>query len=208
MTNVYNKPESTFICGTRSSFMEHLREHPNSRRVSEAEKNNILGWLRDVSKRPTCQKDFNRRNYVQRSFSWNEITQSLVATAKSSQENDRLVVTEDKIFETVEPVHLQNQHAGWDATWKIISCTYYGILRSDMIFLLKRCEFCSRNPNRRPKRPATSAAQSSYTYEREALDNRESIEGRGVVISDLSCSYVLDNDLFALDEERVPGRSR
>ncbi len=55
------------------------------------------------------------------------------------------------IADVVELVHKENGHAGWDATWKDVSSSYYGILRSDVIFLLKRCQICAENPRKRPK---------------------------------------------------------
>lgn len=55
------------------------------------------------------------------------------------------------IADVVDFVHNGNGHAGWDATWKDVSNLYYGILRSDVIFLLKRCQICASNPSKRPK---------------------------------------------------------
>ncbi len=55
------------------------------------------------------------------------------------------------IADVVDFVHKGNGHAGWDATWKDVSNLYYGILRSDVIFLLKRCQICASNPSKRPK---------------------------------------------------------
>ena len=47
------------------------------------------------------------------------------------------MVTEDAIVDVVELVHESNKYGGWDAIWKDISSLYYGILRLDVIRLLK-----------------------------------------------------------------------
>ena len=69
------------------------------------------------------------------------------------------------IAETVEMVHKENNHAGWDATWKDVSTSYYGILRSDVIFLLKQCQspHCTQNPSKRPKGSAPTTVHSQQT---------------------------------------------
>ncbi|CAI6334664.1 unnamed protein product [Periconia digitata] len=57
----------------------------------------------------------------------------------------------DAIAGIVEIVHNNNGHAGWDTTWKKISSSYYGILRADVIFLLKKCHICANDARKRPK---------------------------------------------------------
>jgi hypothetical protein len=51
---------------------------------------------------------------------------------------------------------MSNDHGGWDATWDEVSSKYCGIVRSDVIFLLKRCYICSLKPGKQPKRNVTS----------------------------------------------------
>ena len=129
----------------------------------------ILGWLRDDARKPTSQKEFNRRNYVRKTFSLDPQTHTLVTSA-SSRKKSRIVVPDDMILRTVGLIHVKSNHAGWDATWKRISDGYYGILRSDMIFLLKRCEYCSRHPNRRPKYKSASLADAPGSLEPDGYD--------------------------------------
>jgi hypothetical protein len=75
------------------------------------------------------------------------------------------------IADVVETIHENNGHAGWDTTWKDVSNSYYGILRSDIIFLLKRCEICSKNPLKRPKgAPAPHTPQNVNGFS-EDLDH-------------------------------------
>lgn len=68
---------------------------------------------------------------------------------------DRMVVTEDEILDVVEKIHMSNDHGGWDATWDEVSTKYCGIVRSDVIFLLKRCYICSLKPHKQSRRNAT-----------------------------------------------------
>jgi len=99
----------------------------------------------------------------------------LIAPGKTDQKRDRKVVTEDKISEVVEQVHVANGHAGWDATWRDVSHSYHGILRADVIFLLKRCLVCAKDPRKHPKnrrpgvadavQPATQSAPPSLNIE-------------------------------------------
>ncbi|KAI8725460.1 hypothetical protein NCS52_00117100 [Fusarium sp. LHS14.1] len=135
---------------TRDSFLQYLADHPNSRRVSQSEQSNIRAWLTNPERRPASQQDFSRRHYIQKTFAWDTDRQVLVAVAKGGKEN-RDVVTEENIVDTVGLVHTNNGHAGWDATWKGISTSYHGILRADVIFLLKQCQVCAGDPRKRPK---------------------------------------------------------
>ena len=99
---------------------------------------------------------------------WDENTQDLLAIAKPGEEKARLVVTEDMIPDIVENVHKENGHSGWDSTWKAVSASYYGILRSDLIFLLKQCQVCARNPSKRPK-GSQALAQNAQPAEQQNL---------------------------------------
>lgn len=143
-----------------------MRQNPNSRRVSEGDKEILIEWLTNPNKRPSSQEEFNRRNYVRNSFAWDEKSQTLFAVAKRNGDNDRTVITTDEIADVVETVHKNSSHARWDATWKDVSTSYYGILRSDVIFLLKQYRNCTGNPSKRPK---GSAARTLYS-DREFFD--------------------------------------
>ncbi|KAL8294964.1 hypothetical protein RB600_000774 [Gaeumannomyces tritici] len=134
----------------KAAFLNYLETHPNKRRVTPVEREELIGWLTNLHAPPSSQKEFSRRNYVRKTFAWDEDGQMLVAASKNGQEN-RAVITEDNIIEVVELVHTSNGHAGWDATWRDVSRSYYGIMRADVIFLLKRCDICVSNPRKRPK---------------------------------------------------------
>ncbi|KAF2462088.1 hypothetical protein BDY21DRAFT_368221 [Lineolata rhizophorae] len=157
---------SAFTPATRSAFARYLSENPNNRRVSLAERENIIEWLTNPLRKPTTQKEFSRRNYVRNHFQWDQHSQRLMALGRREDEGSRIVVTEDQILEVVEQVHRDIGHAGWDATWKTLSAHYYGILRSDIIFLLRRCQICAQNPAKRPKGAHASAA-GTYAIEGE-----------------------------------------
>lgn len=146
----------TFTLDTRTFFLQYLRENPNNRRVSQTDKESIIEWLTNPHKRPLSQEEFSRRNYVRKTSAWDEMKQNLVAVAKGDKCKDRTVVTEDTIADVVELVHKENVHGGWDATWKDVSTSYYGILRADVIFLVKECEYCRDNPSKRPKGSTTT----------------------------------------------------
>ena len=146
----------SFTSSTKASFLQYLREHPSNRRITQTDKDVLIEWLTDPHKRPSSQKEFSRRNYIWKTFAWNKKTQTLFAVAKTAEEKDRTVITEDMIADAVEMVHESNRHAGWDATWKDISSSYHGILRSDVIHLLKQCQICALNPSKRPKGSAST----------------------------------------------------
>lgn len=57
-----------------------------------------------------------------------------------------MVVTEDVIVDVVESAREQNGHLDRDATWRDVSTSHYGRLRSDFIFLLKQCPLCAQGP--------------------------------------------------------------
>ena len=135
----------------KAAFPHYLRENPSNHRISQAERANLIDWLTNPHRRPSSQPEFSRRNYARKTFSYDEENDDLFAVAKKDEEKNRRVVTEDMIVDIVETVHQDNGHAGWDATWKDVSKSYYGILRSDVIFLLKQCRTCAANPRKRPK---------------------------------------------------------
>ena len=135
---------------TQLSFSVHLHGTPSSHRVTRAEKERMVQWLRATHLNPTSQKESSRRHYVRNNFEWEEESQVLFAVPKQGRPR-REVVTDDMILDIVESVHERNEHAGWDSTWRAISGSYYGILRSDVIFLLRRCPRCAGNPRKRPK---------------------------------------------------------
>ncbi|KAA8623481.1 hypothetical protein PtrV1_04787 [Pyrenophora tritici-repentis] len=150
-----NNYTTTFTQITKDAFICYLKQNPNKRRVNQDEKDNIVEWLTDPHKRPSTQQGFSRRNYVRKTFAWDGSTGILFAVAKKDTEKRRVVVTESNIADVVESVHNSNGHAGWDATWKDINSSYYGILRADVITLLKDCQVCLHNPRKRPKGSAT-----------------------------------------------------
>lgn len=143
----------TFTPDTKAAFLQYLKENPSTHRVSESGKHNLIQWLVNLEKRPSSQYEFSRRHYARKTFRWNDRTQTLLALASKTGENDRVVVTEDTIADVVELVHNGIGHAGWDATWRNIRCSYHGILRADVIYLLKQCQVCAGNPRKRPKGP-------------------------------------------------------
>ncbi|KFY02426.1 hypothetical protein V490_00511 [Pseudogymnoascus sp. VKM F-3557] len=159
MTSASRHDSVTFTLDTRAAFLQHLIENPNNRRVSPSAKEDLIEWLTNPHKRPSSQEDFSRRNYVRKTFAWDEESRSLLAIAKKDEGKVRTVVTTDMIVDVVEMVHKvsgDSGHGGWDATWKNVSTSYYGILRSDVIFLLKQCQLCTQNPSKRPKGTAAT----------------------------------------------------
>ncbi len=159
----------TFTKRTKATFLEYLRENPTNRRLNQSDKDILIEWLTNPHKRPSSQKEFSRRNYIWKTFTWDERTQDLLAVAKTDEEKNRTVVTEDNIADIVEFVHESNQHGGWDATWKDISSSYHGILRSDVIHLLKQCQTCALNPSKRTK-GSVSTIRSSQSIDDKYLD--------------------------------------
>ena len=190
MAGATSKSSVNFSSNTRTAFLNYVRENPNNRRVSQKEREIIIEWLTNPSKRPTSQKEFSRRNYVRKTFAWDVNTQSLLAVGKTSEDKCRTVVTDDLIVDVVESAHEQNDHLGWDATWRDVSTSYYGILRSDVIFLLKRCQLCAQDPSKRPKGSNSESRLQSFDpqvpetidtpniqYENELWESIESEEG-------------------------------
>ena len=146
----------SFSSGTRTAFLKRVSENPSNRRVSQTDREIMIGWLTDSSKRPLSQQEFSRRNYVQKAFTLDENTRGLLAVGKTNEDKCRVVVTEDMIADVVESAHEQNGHLGWDATWRDVSMSYYGILRCDVIFLLRQCQVCADDPSKRSKSSANS----------------------------------------------------
>ncbi|KAL5866350.1 hypothetical protein ACKVWL_011507 [Pyricularia oryzae] len=143
--------KTVFSTTIRTEFQQYIAENPSNRRVSQSERDQFLQWLTADVTRPSSQKEFSRRNYVRRSFIWDEATGDIRTTSGSNEEKNRVLITDDSIVDVVEVIHTNNQHGGWDATWNEIRKSYYGILRNDVIFLLRRCLVCAKDPRKRPK---------------------------------------------------------
>lgn len=150
MAESFESRPITASVATHAAFSMYLQSHPNKRRVTRNERDELVGWLANHHAPPSSQKEFNRRNYVQKAFTWDDDSQTLTAILKRGG-GTRKVIIEDCIIDVVELVHTSNGHARWDATWRDVSQSYYGIMRADVIFLLKRCETCESNPRKRPK---------------------------------------------------------
>ena len=159
---------------SKAAFLAFLHEHPNNRRMSSAERALIIEWLAGVTRRPTCQREFSRRNYVKKTFAWDGESQDLLAIGKKNNEH-RVVITIESIADVVETIHLRNNHMGWDATWRDVSSAYYGILRSDVIFLLKRCYVCAHDPSKRTKNPRNDESLEG-NFEQEAFEKQGVLE--------------------------------
>ncbi|MCJ1307666.1 hypothetical protein MMC25_001314 [Agyrium rufum] len=170
MTSIPLEIPATFSSRTKIAFLQYLQDNPNSRRVSRSEKQELINWLIDPNVRPSSQKEFSRRHYVRKTFTWDERSQSLQTVARKDGEIARTLVTDDIIADTVEFVHKENGHAGWDTTWKDVSGSYYGVLRADVIYLLKRCQTCAGNPRKRPK-GATTTTFDTPSAEQGEYDN-------------------------------------
>jgi len=191
MANTSSNNVVTFTPDTRAEFLRYLLENPNNRRLSQTDKDLLMEWLTNPDKRPSSQEEFSRRNYVRKTFAWNEETQTLLAVAKKDEDKNRIVVTEDKIVDIVELVHNTNDHGGWDATWKGVSTSYYGILRSDVIFLLKQCQHCRENPLKRPKGSAATLLNIQPT-DLQALE----LIDTGDIQYDNAMSNILENEIM------------
>ncbi|KAJ2990389.1 hypothetical protein NUW58_g2976 [Xylaria curta] len=142
---------NSFGVDVGSEFSQHLQASPSNRRLAPEDKVDLIAWLIDPTTHPTSQKAFSRRNYVRKTFRWDAARNELLAIPKKNGEQERVVVTYDLIMDTVWSVHTRNGHSGWDTTWKDVSSSYYGILRTDVIFLLQRCDVCACDPRKRPK---------------------------------------------------------
>jgi hypothetical protein len=179
MTSASSNDFVIFTLGTRVAFSHHLCENPNNRRVSQSDKEMLIEWLTNPDRRPQSQEEFSRRNYVRKTFIWDEKSQNLLAIAKKDGDKNRIVITTDTIADIVEMVHKDNGHAGWDKTWKDVSTSYYGILRSDVIFLLKQCQNqnCTQNPSKRPKGSTARMVESEQTdYEFSDFLNTDNVQ--------------------------------
>lgn len=169
MSNPISASKPIFSSATIADFIRYLQENPNSRRISLEEQENIVRWLTDPLQRPSSQKEFSRRNYVRKTFAWDENAQRLSTAGKVPADGPRFVVTENDIVDVVASVHESNGHLGWDATWRDVSTKYYGILRSDVIHLLKQCPQCAQDPSKRPKSIASSSGYRPFEPQVDAL---------------------------------------
>ncbi|KAK4073004.1 uncharacterized protein Triagg1_5681 [Trichoderma aggressivum f. europaeum] len=148
--------------GIQESFAEYLKNNPNKKRIPAIEKRNLVRWLSDPNAKPTCQKDYSRRNYAHKTYRWDATRQKLLAKARNGKESDRIVITVEEILRTVEAVHIKD-HLGWDATWRRVSKKYCGIVRQDVIWLIVRCGMCKVDPRKKSRGSHANQAQAQAT---------------------------------------------
>ena len=145
------EPVDAFLAEDRYAFEAYLANAPSSRRVTIADKTTWTQWLTSGDGKSLTQTEHNRRHYVRKAFALDPDDGAIYTRPRSESDCQRRVVTVDQIAAVIEMVHAQSGHRGWDATWQEISRSYYGILRDDVIFLLKRCHVCAKDPRKRPK---------------------------------------------------------
>ena len=75
----------------------------------------------------------------------------------------------EQVFEAILESHQLCQHAGYIKTFNLVKERFYGISRSEVVWLLKHCTICSQN---RPSntRPPLEPIKSHYTLERVQID--------------------------------------
>ena len=153
-----------------AEFAEHLNNTlQNPRRISDEDYQDISQWLTNSDRRPQKQSEHSRREYVRRTFGFDkdEYNEPQLVNISPTYQRKRPVVTIPNIPRVVEFVHQINGHRGWDTTWENVRDRYYGILRADVIFLLKRCPVCLNNPSKRPKgqkQPEDQERPEDYQY--------------------------------------------
>jgi hypothetical protein len=147
--------DSPFTDTTKEEFTLYLIDNPNSRRLTYGDYLDTMSWLSDITRRPQNQADHSRRHYIQKTFRLNaegRLENRGTPRSHTGVDNWKTVVTTDEILDRIQYFHVENGHLGWDATWKDVGSSTYGILRSDVIFLLKRCSVCLLNPSKAPKK--------------------------------------------------------
>lgn len=171
----------------RTQFAEHIDATQTKRRITVDSFNWLIELLADPPPRKRSQKDYSRRSYVLKTFEYRETEGILVAKRREGESQDRPVVIVDDIMRVVEEEHLRLGHAGWDATWKGVSSRYCGILRIDVIFLLKRCPACLKNPRKQSRGQRSSQSPATAPPASSSDQNLEhSSEGDNIIDSALS----------------------
>lgn len=161
------------------AFQAHLRTYETSH-ISAEKREDLIRWLTDKVAKSKDQSHYSSRNWITTAYKWDSRRKLLLVggtneetikgkkkikrgkggknarVGRRSEYQDRIIVTEDEILDIVEKIHMSNGHKGWDATWNEVSRKYVGIMRADVIFLLRRCYICSLNPRKNPRRPVGS----------------------------------------------------
>ncbi|KAL4918663.1 hypothetical protein BDW62DRAFT_60655 [Aspergillus aurantiobrunneus] len=148
-----------FTEAAKELFIQHLKDHPSCRRLSSAEKKDVIEWLTDPDRKPSSQREYSRRSYVRHKFIWDGKERCLWAKKVNNNGKNRIVVAQEDIAEVVQTEHRRNHQAGLKEIWKNISTSYHGILQSDVKYLLPKCRVCRGDPPELPKNPESSAAE-------------------------------------------------
>ena len=77
-------------------------------------------------------------------FKTDELGLAIYALATKKHPMERLVIMESSILDVIQEEHSRIGHAGVHATWAAVSKGFYGIIQSEVMWLLKRCQICIR----------------------------------------------------------------
>lgn len=159
MTSDLTQVSISFSPSTRTAFIRHLSENPNNRHISQVERDNIVEWLTNPLQRPSTQKSSADGTAFGELLN-GIITSSFCWLWERPISRSRVVVTGDRIVDLVDLIHQQNSLAGWDATWGTLSSSFYGAVRSGLIFLIFLLKRCQISPSKRPKGSVTPTVSS------------------------------------------------
>ena len=76
---------------------------------------------------------------------------------------------ESPIFDIIQEEHSRIGHGGIHLTWAAIGAGYYGIIRTEIIWLLKRCQICIRRASNLSRKPLVPIVTTKL-FERIQVD--------------------------------------
>ena len=102
-------------------------------------------------------------------FKTDELGLAIYTQATEHHLAERLVIMESSILDIIQEEHCRVGHSGVHGTWAGISKSFYGIIRTEVMWLLKRCQVCIRQAQNRSRGPLVPIV-STKLFERIQVD--------------------------------------
>ena len=138
---------------TRTAFAAYLEVNEHRYQITDSTYEQYITYLTNALYEPSSRADQAKRAFVKTSFQMDEGGYALQACATERHKQARLVIMQSSIFDIIQEEHCRIGHAGVHPTWAAVSQGYYGIIRTEIIWLLKRCQICIRRARNRSRGP-------------------------------------------------------
>lgn len=152
---------------------------------------------------PSTAQNSNDRNLYQwakKSFELRENGRVLYRSPEKGYDDFRRVIWPTEVSDVIARVHLKNLHTGRDKTWVELDKRFYGLNKSEVMWVIDHCAYCLANKATATKAPLEPII-SNQIFERvqiDLVDMRHEPSGRYKWVFHLKDHFAKFSFLFPL----------